>query len=243
MAQAIARGLAAGPQGSVRMLFTDSGSGRAAEIAHEVHGEALASNQELARSVDALILGCKPKDLDKVAPEASSATSILSILGATSLDALRKAFPASNVQRAMPNLPVAIGEGIVCIAEEGDRIEGLDEVLLTLGRLETVPEAAIDAATAVMGCSPAYVELFIDTLAEAGAVAGLSERLSRDLAIDAVRGTSLLAARREAGEIRRAVASPGGSTEAGLDALAGTGFAESVMAAVNASLARMRGEI
>ena len=97
----------------------------------------------------------------------------------------------------------------------GDEQLGL---LGLLGALVPIDEAAMDAATAVM--SPAPIALVAEALARAGADAGLSGSLAHELVADTLAGTAELLRRRDPGAIRRAVASPGGATEAGLEALA-----------------------
>ena len=99
----------------------------------------------------------------------------------------------------------------------------------------------MDVATAVMACPPAYLAVVVQTLAEAGAEEGLDPELAYDLVIESFAGTIELLRRYDPIEVRRAVASPGGSTEAGLEALADAGAADAFRAAVAASLERMRG--
>ena len=92
MAAAMARGW----RGAVeRMLFTDSGSGKAARLAAELGGEALASNSELAERADVLVLAVKPAALERVAAELARATPVISVLGATPLQRVAAALPAT----------------------------------------------------------------------------------------------------------------------------------------------------
>jgi pyrroline-5-carboxylate reductase len=98
----------------------------------------------------------------------------------------------------------------------------------------------MDAATAVMSCSPAYIALVAEALAGAGADADLSASLAHELVVDSLAGTAELLRRRDPEAIRRAVASPGGATEAGLEALAERDLEAAVHEAVRASLERMR---
>jgi pyrroline-5-carboxylate reductase len=92
-----------------------------------------------------------------------------------------------------------------------------------------------------MGCSPAYFALVADALASAGAADGLAAETSLAMVAETLVGTGELLKARSASEIQVAVASPGGSTEAGLEALLGAGGPEAFEAAAAASLARMRG--
>ena len=92
-----------------------------------------------------------------------------------------------------------------------------------------------------MGCTPAYVAVIVQALAEAGADEGLDPELAYELVFETFAGTIELLRRYDPIEVRGTVASPGGSTEAGLEALADASVADAFRAAVKASLARMRG--
>ena len=236
MAGAMARGLAGGVES---MLFSDSGSGRAAELAAELGGEAVGLNAELAKRCDVVVLAVKPARLDQVALELDAARAVVSLLGATSLETLRRAFPEAEVGRVMPNLAVEVGRGVLCAT--GDLSPELRRTLEALGRVVDLDDAEFDAATAVMGCSPAYFALAVEALAEAGAEAGLDGELARELVVETLAGTGELLRLRDPLDVRDSVASPGGSTEAGLEALEREGAAGAFAAAVRASLERMRG--
>ena len=245
MAAAMARGWASGEGGPEAMLFTDAGSGRAARLAGELGGEAVESLGELARRADAVVLAVKPAALERVAAELGAPPAVVSVLGATSMECLRAAFPGVLVVRAMPTVLVEIRRAVICHAPLADTEEELGAALLDqlglLGRLVCLPDELIDEATAVMGCSPAYVALFAEALAERGAANGLEPALAHELVIDTLAGTAELLRVHPPAEVRTAVASPGGSTEAGLAALAEHGVADGIAAAVDASLERMRG--
>jgi pyrroline-5-carboxylate reductase len=236
MAAAMARGLAGAAD---ELLFTDSGSGRAALLAGELGGEALASNGELAERADVVVLAVKPAKLDEAAAELSEAGVVISLLGATSLERLRGAFPGSDVIRVMPNVGVEVRRGVLCVT--GSSHAGVRAMLERLGCVVELPDSQFDAATAVMGCAPAYFALVVEAIADAGAVDGLDPGLCRELVVETAAGTAELLRRHEPAALRRAVASPGGSTEAGLAALEREGAREALGAAVQASLERMKG--
>ena len=236
MAAAMARGLRGQADG---MLFTDGGSGRAAELAAELGGEALASNQELAERADVVVLAVKPAQLDQAAAELAAAKVLVSLLGATSLERVESAFPDAAVVRLMPNVGVEVRRGVLCVA--GSRHAGVRALLEGLGHVVDLDDAEFDAATAMMGCAPAYVALVVEAIADAGAADGLDEDLARELVVETTAGTAELLRHRSPVEVRRAVASPGGSTEAGLEALDRERAREAFEAAVRASLERMRG--
>jgi pyrroline-5-carboxylate reductase len=236
MAAAMARGLV----GAVdRMLFTDSGSGRANELAAELGGKAVGSNAAMAERADVVVLAVKPARLNEAAAELGAAKVVISLLGATSLEAVSAAFPAANVVRVMPNVGVEVRKGVLCVAGAPDSyVKGLLE---TLGHVVELPDSQFDAATAVMGCAPAYLALAVEAIADAGAADGLDAELARELVVETTAGTAELLRVRHPADVRKAVASPGGSTEAGLEALDREGAREAFEAAVRASLERMRG--
>jgi pyrroline-5-carboxylate reductase len=245
MAAAMARGWAAGEGGPEAMLFSDAGSGRAASLAEELGGDARASLAELASDSDLIVLAVKPSAL-RQATEAlgGAAAAVVSVLGATPLARLGEAFPDTPLFRAMPNLAVEVRRGLICHAPPQNASAELSHEVLALlgllGRTVELEEGLLDAATAVMGCSPAYFALVVEVLADAGAREGLDDELSRQLVLEALAGTAQLLETRHPASLRRAVASPGGSTEAGLAELDRGGATKALERAVLASMERMR---
>ena len=236
MAAAIARGWAGEFE---EMLFSDSGSGRAQALAEELGGE-VASNEEIASQVDLVLLAVKPNKLEAVAPELAAAKEIVSVLAATPLEQLQAALPeAEQVLRVMPNVGVEVRQGVLCVA--GSASAAGREKLELLGHVVELAEEDFDAATAVMGCSPAYLALAVEAIADAGAADGLDPALARELVVETAVGTAELLRRHPPEAVRKAVASPGGSTEKGLGALDREGAREAFTAAVEASLEKMRG--
>lgn len=236
MAAAIARGWGGEFEQS---LFSDSGSGRAQALAEELGGE-VASNEEIARRADLVLLAVKPNKLEEVAPDLAEAREVVSVLAVTTLEQLRAALPGTeHVLRVMPNVGVEVRQGVLCVA--GSASEGARAKLELLGRVFEIAEDDFDAATAVMGCSPAYLALAVEAIAEAGAADGLDADLARELVVETAAGSAELLRRHHPADLRKAVASPGGSTEAGLEALEREGARRAFEAAVEASLERMRG--
>src|SRR5689334_3965521 len=141
MAAAMARGMAGAVDG---MLFTDSGSGRAATLARELGGQALAANAELAERADVVVLAVKPAKLEDVAAELGNARTVVSLLGATSLEQVRAAFPRAEVVRVMPNVGVEVRRGVLCVA--GDPDPALRALLESLGHLVELDDSEFDTA-------------------------------------------------------------------------------------------------
>jgi pyrroline-5-carboxylate reductase len=236
MAAGIARGWAGQWEG---MLFFDPDSERARKLAGELEGEAVGSNAELAERADVVVLAVKPGALEQAAGELAGVEAVISILGATSLEKVKAAFPDADVGRIMPNVAVEVGGGVLCIAGEFST-EARGKLGL-LGHVVELPDSQFDTATAVMACSPAYFALVAETLTDAGVSAGLDEELAEKLVVEAAAGTGALMRIRRPADLRVSVTSPGGSTEAGLDALDREGVRAAFQAAVRASLERMRG--
>lgn len=176
-----------------------------------------------------VMLGVKPRQLDEVAPVLAPIlereTILISILAGTELRTLREQFPAPrSIVRAMPNLPVSLGRGVVALLNGGDleaktNVTGL---MAALGHALWVEEEdAFNLIAALAGAGPAFVFRFIDALAEAGEMLGLPRETATRLAVDTVEGAGAFAAREKAApaELARRVASPGGMTEAGLRVL------------------------
>jgi pyrroline-5-carboxylate reductase len=246
MAAAMARGWAAAEDGGPEaMLFCDLDAERAAALAAEVGGEARDSLRAVRDESDVLLLAVKPAALEEVAAELEGrADAILSVMAATSLARLGEAFPEAAVLRVMPSQPAEVGRGVLCyVLPDSMDAAMAGELVALLGELgEAVPvdEELIDAAMAVMSCSPAYVALFAESLAAAGSREGLDPAVALDLVIGTLSGTAALLRVRSPAEIRRAVAPPGGATEAGLAKLDEGGMATAIEAAVQASLERFR---
>jgi pyrroline-5-carboxylate reductase len=236
MAAAIARGWA---DRWDRMLFSDADAEKARRLAAELDGEAVESNGELAERADVVVLAVKPGALRQAAAELAGARSVVSILGATSLESVEAAFPDAQVGRVMPNVAVEVGGGVLCVA--GDFAPEVRESLGLLGSVVELSDSQFDVATALMGCSPAYFALVAEALADAGVAAGLDAGLVEELVTGAAAGSGALMRIRPPADVRVAVTSPGGSTEAGLDALEREGARQAFEAAVRASLERMKG--
>jgi pyrroline-5-carboxylate reductase len=145
----------------------------------------------------------------------------------------------------MPTVATEIGEGVICHApltpEDGEGGARLLNLFGQLGHMAEIPDELMNAATAVMGCSPAYLAVVVQNLAEAGAAEGLDAEQAYELVIETFAGTVELLRQYDPISVRGAVASRGGSTEAGLETLADAGVGDAFQAAVRASMARMRG--
>ena len=177
-----------------------------------------------------VVLGFKPQSLEEVAPQLkpwiTSRTTIISILVGVEAGSLKERFPgAGAIVRVMPNLPVAIRRGVTALyspdADDALR-QQLGDLFAALGwAMWTVDEARLAAVGSVAGAGPAYAARFIRALAKAGEARGLSPEIASTIALETVLGTAWMAATKNEtmDEIVGRVASPNGTTEAGLAVL------------------------
>lgn len=169
---------------------------------------------------DFVQLGVKPQQLDTVPALPAGSYGLISILAGADVATLEARFPGHPVIRAMPNLPVALGKGVVAL--HGARVPGIDALMAPLGLVEWIDdETLFDNGTVLSGCGPAFVYRFIDALAEAGTTLGFSPEQAQRLAVATVEGSGLLAAQADAppSVLADRVASPGGSTRQGMNVL------------------------
>jgi pyrroline-5-carboxylate reductase len=244
MAGAIARGWAAGDGGPEAMLFCDLDSERAEALAEQVGGDTRAKLTEIARDSDAVLLAVKPAALEAAAADLGDARAAISVLAATPVERLQRALPGVPLVRVMPNQPVEVRRGVLCYVQPPDMpaevAEPLLDLLGELGELVPMAEDRMEAAMAVMSCSPAYVAGFAERLTAAGEREGLDPKIAAELVIETIAGTAEQLRLRKPSVLMEAVASPGGATEAGVQALERGGFGQAIDAAVDASLERFR---
>jgi pyrroline-5-carboxylate reductase len=216
------------------------------------HGLRLNPPADALGDVAAVVVAVKPQVAPEItpalAPFVGAATVVVSIMAGRTLAFLAAALPGAALVRAMPNTPAAIGRGItvaVANARVSDAQRALVDALLSaVGAVEWVAdEALMDAVTALSGSGPAYVFLLAETMAQAGAAAGLPPALAATLARATVAGAGELLHRSplDAATLRQNVTSPGGTTAAALDVLmAKDGLTPLMRRAIAAATARSR---
>jgi pyrroline-5-carboxylate reductase len=201
---------------------------------------------------DTLVLAIKPQQLDAfVAATPGLAPRLLvSILAGVEETSLATRFPGVGViVRAMPNLPVSIGKGVVALhggAEDSEAVRAVETLMQPLGLVEWIGEEALfDAVTALSGCGPAFVFRFAEALAEAGVALGLPADQADRLARATLQGAGIMAAaaRETPATLADRVASPGGSTREGLNVLDAGDVLKVLMRATLAASAKRNAEM
>lgn len=235
MARALARGW------GDPVLCTDSGSGRARQLADELGGEALGSNRELAERSDLVILAHKPAQLAEVAWEAAGAAKgVVSLLARTSQADVRSAYPGVPVFRIEPNTAVQLRRGVLAFAEPDAQTdealrERVRELFARVGTVVDVPERLMTVAGACSGVGPAYWALLVEAQVDAAVKAGMPAAMAATLVAETMAGAAELI-RERGGDtlaVRREVASPGGTTARGLAALERGGVRSAFAAAMD----------
>ncbi len=177
-----------------------------------------------------VVLAFKPQKLDEIAPSLrqylSSRTIVVSLLAGVEAASLRQRFPGvAAIVRAMPNLPVAVRRGVTGLFSadaDGEARTVLNNLFSALGyAIWMADEQKLAALGSVAGAGPAYVARFVAALANAGVRRGLTEEIAATIALETVLGTAWMASmnRESMDAVARRVASPRGTTEAGLAVL------------------------
>jgi pyrroline-5-carboxylate reductase len=200
----------------------------AAPRAGIAHFASLAEWKDAGTGADWIMLGMKPQQLGEVAadlaPVATGAVHLLSILAGVSLADLAARFPEAKAQvRILPNLAARIGAGVSAVASAGDADEAAVTALLTpLGTVVPLADdTAMDLVTAFTGSGPAFVFRLIESYAAAGERLGLLADDALKLAMATFGGSTALleGSGEKPGTLIAQVASKGGTTQAGLDVL------------------------
>jgi pyrroline-5-carboxylate reductase len=209
------------------VLCTDSGSGRAQELAALVGGQAVDSNRELAERADVVVLAHKPAQLGAVAGEiAGAAKAVVSILARTTQAQVRDQYPDTPVFRIEPNTPVEVRRGVLAFAipdvpTDEELHARVRELFGRLGTVVDIPEGLMRIAGASCGVGPAYWALLVEAQVDSAIRRGMPPQLASRLVAETMAGSAELLRAREYDTLalRRAVTSPGGTTARGLAAL------------------------
>lgn len=230
------------------LLLADKIPEKAAALAEKTGGK-LCGSKTVAMEADYIFLGVKPQMLGKLMEEISPVLAerknrfvLVSMLAAFTCERIQKAAGGDYpVIRIMPNTPASIGEGMILYApNEKVTAEEMDFFLSSLekaGRFSPLAEKLIDAGASVAGCGPAFVDLFVEALADGGVACGLPRAQALEFAAQMVAGSAklILESKKHPGQLKDEVCSPGGTTIQGVRALEKGGFRSAVTEAVIAA--------
>ncbi len=240
----LARGL---PAAAAHVVEPDAERRAALAEFGPIHLHATVAEVPAALEPAALVLAVKPQVMDAVLAECRAVAGrsgfLLSIAAGKEIAGFERAFGGERpIVRAMPNTPAAVGRGMTVLCAnaacgEAERA-GAEALMAAVGEVAWIEdEELMHAVTAVSGSGPAYVFLLAEAMAAAGARLGLAPELAERLARQTVSGAGELLYRSPmpAAELRRAVTSPGGTTEAALRVLMRPGGLEELLAAAVAA--------
>ncbi len=250
MASALIEGLlSASTCAPERILATDVRADALAALAARRGIRTAADNAAAVRDADVVVLATKPQVFDallpELAPHVDASKLVLSIAAGVSTAVIERQLGAGvRVVRAMPNTPALVRTGATAIAagtHAGPQdMELAETVFRSVGIVERVPEALMDAVTGLSGSGPAYVFLMIEALTAAGVGEGLPEKTAAALVVQTVLGAARLL--QQSGEtpeaLRRKVTSPGGTTAAGIERFEQGGFRDLIADAVRRATER-----
>lgn len=235
------------------VLLTDRDAAKAQTLAAKCGGRT-GSTAEVAQQCRYIFLGVKPQVLGTVLQELKplleardSRFVLVSMAAGVAIERIEALLGAAYpIIRIMPNTPAAIGEGMILYttneAVSTEEAEAFTQLMAAAGRFDRLPESLIDAGSALSGCGPAFVYLFIEALADGAVECGLPRERALQYAAQTVTGAAqmVLTDGRHPGALKDAVCSPGGSTIAGVHSLEEGAFRGVVMDAVQAAFARTK---
>lgn len=237
--------IAASKVENTKISIYDKDEEKAAALAKKANAE-LSSARAIACESDYVFIAVKPNIVPIVAEEIkeyiTKNTCIVSMAAGVSIDSLKSYFGKDKkIIRIMPNTPATVGKGMMLFTLSSEVSEkekcGFLNIMSESGDLDEIPEKLIDAASAVSGCGPAFVYMFIEAMADGAVECGLPRDKALTYAANTLIGASEMV--KQTGihpeELKDSVCSPGGSTIAGVHALDSASFRGTVAGAVIAS--------
>lgn len=250
MARALAGGLVrAGLLAAPQLVAFDPAEAARRDFAAQVAGAKLADdNRAVVVAADVIVLAVKPQKaavvMDELRGLGGPDKLLVSILAGTPLAKLVAGWGTPRVVRVMPNTPCLVGAGAAGYAlgpgATRQDAELVGQLLGAVGIAVEVDEPLLDAVTGLSGSGPAFVYTMIEALSDGGVRAGLPRAIATQLAAQTVLGGArmVLASGEHPAVLKDRVASPGGTTIAGLQALEERGLRAALLAAVEAATRR-----
>jgi len=233
------------------VLMAEKVPARARELSRRYGVRTTPDAREVAKAARFIFLAVRPQDLAALAadvkPFLSKKTLVVSIAAGKSIATLKKALGREvRIVRVMPNLALRAREGMCAICPASNAtaadVRRVAKTLSGAGRTVVLPERNFDAVTALSGSGPAFFAFMEQAMAEGGRALGLPEDAARLLAEQTMLGTA--AYLRQSGacleEFISGVATPGGTTAAGMDVMRASDFKTVVAATLKAAADRSR---
>ncbi len=226
------------------IIIADADSAKTARF-REKYGCAVGAAPDAAISAEYLFIGVKPQMAPDLFEEIRPALThrkftpvIVSMMAGLPMEKIRA---LSGIDcpmiRIMPNVAASVGEAMIIASSldaSDEQIAEFTDFMSGAGRLDFIPEKLIDAGTAVQGCGPAFVCMFVEALADGAVKCGVPRAKAYEYAVQTLKGTAALLEEsgKHPAEVKDMVTSPAGSTIEGVMALEENGFRYAVMDAV-----------
>ena len=176
LAESVIRGIRGTLVMSNNIFVSELRAERCAELKKLYRVNATQNAEDFLSKVKILIIAVKPKDAEKtlngLKDKIELGTLIFSVIAGLKREVLEKIFPSNAIVRVMPNVPIAVGEGMTCYAPNKNCLEAdrnlAEKFWSSIGRAVEVDEKLMDAVTGLSGSGPAYGFLMIDALADGG---------------------------------------------------------------------------
>lgn len=245
MGSALARGLLGNGWATQDLILAEVVPERAVRVEAELGCRCVSDPAEAVRGRQAVVVAVKPQDMEVLLEQVAGAISpdqvVITLAAGVRIRTLEDALEGTPVVRVMPNTPALLGKGIAGLA--GGAHAGPDHmavarlVMEAVGEVVELEEVDLDAVTAVSGSGPAYVFALAESMTEAARKLGLSPEVSAELVNHTVLGAGEMLVRtgQSAADLRRQVASPGGTTAAALAVMDQDGFSGLVVRALEAA--------
>ncbi len=247
MAEALIKGIAS--LGRMQVIVSEPRDDRRDYLSRTYGVRATASNNEVAKLADIIILAVKPQNMPEVlqgiSGDITADKTVVSIAAGITLSFLQSRLKTEKIIRVMPNTPALVQEGMsvlsLCSCIPDNSVAPVREIFGSIGKVITLPEKYMNAVTALSGSGPGFIALFAEAMIASGEKMGLTRDNAAELAIQTIIGTAkLLETGMPPEGLRKMVTSPGGTTAAGIRVFEEQGLKELVSQALEA--ARKRGE-
>ena len=250
MAKALAQGfLTTGLVPANRIVACDPVAAARESFGQVVVGAVVAAtNEQVVAKSDVVFVAVKPQSMsvvfDELAGKCGSEKLVVSIAAGVPIAKLTAGLKTERVARVMPNTPALVGQGAAAysLGTGASAADGqlVGKLLGAVGQAFLVDEKLLDAVTGLSGSGPAFVYVMIEALADGGVKMGIPREVSLALAAQTVRGAAemVISTREHPAALKDKVASPGGTTIAGLAALEDRGLRAALISAVEAATRR-----
>lgn len=248
MAEAIISGWTSTPGlPSLSICVTNKSDQHALERLKTRYGISLIQESpEVLENADYVVVAMKPKDaavaLPTIRQSIPKSSTIISVLAGIDLDILNTFFPGQAIMRVMPNTSATIGKSASAISRNDhvsdESFHLIADMFRSIGTVELVEDHMMHAVTAVSGSGPAYIYYVTELLEQAAMEQGFSMEEARGLILQTLDGavSMLKETKEEPATLRRRVTSPGGTTEAGLQAMADHGLDNAIRKGIEAAV-------